>query len=147
VRRDGGLGADRGHLELGEDEPQRLGGPDPGGPPAVADDPGGLVVPLPVDVVQGVLQGSGKGVVVLGNEEDEAVEAVDEFAPGAGVVVLVLLEVRVARLVEVAELVVGKVDEFVVGAAVGTGSLQCPGGDLVAAASGAGASEDECDAK
>jgi hypothetical protein len=63
------------------------------------------------------------------------------------VIVLVLLEVRVAGLVEVAEVVVGEVDEFVVGATVGTGGLQHPGGDLVAAASGAGASEDECDAK
>jgi hypothetical protein len=69
------------------------------------------------------------------------------FAPGAGVVVLVLLEVRVARLVEVAEVVVGEVDEFVVGAAMGTGGLQRPGGDLVAAASRAGASKDECDAE
>ena len=103
MRRDGGLGADRGHLKLGENEPQRLGGPHPGGPAAVADDPGSLVVPLAVDVVQGVLQGSGKGVVVLGDEEDETVEAVDEFPPGTGVLVLVLLEVRVAGLVQVAE--------------------------------------------
>ena len=49
-QRDGGLGADRGHLEFGEDEPERLGGPDPGGPDpggvaAVADDAGRLVVP------------------------------------------------------------------------------------------------------
>jgi hypothetical protein len=75
-------------------------------------------------------------VVVLGDEEDVAVEAVDECAPGAGVVVPVLLEVRVAGLVEVAEVVVGEVDEFVVGTAVGAGGLQCPGGDLVAAAAG-----------
>jgi hypothetical protein len=52
------------------------------------------------------------------------------------VIVLVLLEVRVAGLVEVAEVVVGEVDEFVVGSTVGAGGLQCPGGDLVAAAAG-----------
>lgn len=71
--RDDGPRADRGYLEFGQDEPQRLGGPGSGAPAAVADDPGGLAVPLPVDVVQGVLQGSGAGVVALGDED-----AVDE---------------------------------------------------------------------
>ena len=71
--RDDGPGADRGYLEFGQDEPQCLGGPGSGAPAAVADDPGGLAVPLPVDVVQGVLQGSGAGVVALGDED-----AVDE---------------------------------------------------------------------
>jgi hypothetical protein len=58
-----------------------------------------------------------------------------------------LLEVRVAGLVEISEVVVCEVVKFVVGSTVGTGGLQCPGGDLVAAASGPGASEDDCDAE
>ncbi len=86
-------------------------------------------------------------MVVLRDEEHIPVEAVDERAPGAGVVVPVLLEVRVAGLVEIAEAVVREVDEFVLGSSVRTGGLQCPGGDLVATASGPGAAEDERDAK
>jgi hypothetical protein len=50
-------------------------------------------------------------VVVLGDEEHEAVEAVeavDQRGPVARVRVLVLLKVRVAALVEVAETVAGE---------------------------------------
>jgi hypothetical protein len=58
-----------------------------------------------VDVVQRVLERAGVGAVVFRGEEHEAVEALDQAGPVAGVRVLVLLEVGIAGLVEVAEAV------------------------------------------
>jgi hypothetical protein len=71
---DSGLRADGSDLDFGEDEPEGLGGSDACRPSAVADDAGGLVVPLSVDIVDCVLLRAGEGVVVLRDDEHEAVE-------------------------------------------------------------------------
>jgi hypothetical protein len=59
---------------------------------AVADEAGGRVVPRVVEEVDGVLQGAGGGVVVLGGDEDVAVEGGDLLGPGLGVGLGVLAE-------------------------------------------------------
>src|SRR5215472_2500086 len=65
--------ADVGHLQFAGDQPQVLGGPG-AADRAVGDESDGLVVPLGVEVVDGVLQHAGGAVVVLGGDDDEPVK-------------------------------------------------------------------------
>jgi hypothetical protein len=82
---------------------------------AVGDEGRGLVVPLGVEVVDGVLQDARGGVVVLGGDEDEPVERGDPGGPGLGVVVGVDAPAGGHGLVQVRQRVVEQVDELVVG--------------------------------
>ncbi|OEV16519.1 hypothetical protein AN221_33730 [Streptomyces nanshensis] len=67
---------------------------------AVADEADRLPGPLGAQVVEGVLQGGGHGVVVLRRHDDEAVRAVDDPAPAAGVLLVVHAGQRVLLLVQ-----------------------------------------------
>jgi hypothetical protein len=66
---------------------------------AVRDEPDCLVVRLGVEEVDRVLQDARGAVVVLGSDDDEAVEGRDRRGPPASVLVLVLPERRRERLV------------------------------------------------
>src|SRR5438876_11479516 len=112
---------------------------------AVGDEADRLVVPLGVQVVDGVLEHARGAVVVLGCDDDEAVERGDLRRPLPGVLVLVLAERRGQRFVQVRERVVAQVEEFEVGVVAARGSLQHPAGDLLAVAVGAGAAQDDPD--
>ena len=133
----------RHHLQRGEDLLQHLRGPGPGRDPAVADDPGGLVLPFPVQVVDGVLQGRVEPVVVFRGHEDERVRALDEGAPVLGVLVDVLVQPRVVRLVEDRQVQLGQVRHLDVEAAVLPGALGDPVGDGGCHPAGAGAADDD----
>src|SRR6266567_1355668 len=112
---------------------------------AVGDETDRLVVPLGVQVVDGVLEHARGAVVVLGCHDDEAVKRGDLRRPLPGVLVLVLAERGRQRFVQVRERVVAQVEEFEVGVAATRGSLQYPVGDLLAVAVGAGAAQDDPD--
>jgi hypothetical protein len=75
-----------GDLELTHDEAQVLDGAGTTCA-AVADEPGGLVVPFGIEVVDGVLQHTGRSVVVLRCHEHEAVVGRDGGRPLLRVVV------------------------------------------------------------
>ena len=80
-QRERDLVADVGDLQLAHHQAQvldRAGAADG----AVADEAGGLVVPLGEQEVDGVLQRAGGRVVVLRGDEDEAVERADLRRPG-----------------------------------------------------------------
>ena len=75
-------------------------GPRPGGHAAVADEADRLVVPLDVQVVEGVLEGGVVAVVVLGVHDGEGVAPGDRLRPGDRVGVGVVLGDGVVGLVE-----------------------------------------------
>lgn len=145
-RREGDLATDDVHLGVGDDRAPVLDGPDPA-VGAVGDQRDALVAPLGVEDVEGILQGRRHAVVVLRGDEDEAVEPVDRLAPaaGLGVVVLPLRRARDGRLVEQVEVVVGEVDELVLGVVAAGDLVHDPVGNLCAEAARAGASEDDGD--
>src|SRR5712691_12055402 len=143
-QRQGHLLADVGHLQFPGDEPEVFGSSGPAGA-AVGDEADCLVVPLGVQVVDGVFQDAGGAVVVLGCHDDEAVKRGDLRRPLPGVLVLVLAERGRQRFVQVRERVVAQVEEFEVGVAATRRSLQHPVGDLLAVAVGAGAAQDDPD--
>ena len=99
------LGADVGELQLCGDAPEVFDGPGPSGA-AVADESDGLVVPFGVEVVQGVLQRCGDGVVVFGGDDDVAVEGGDLRCPASGVVLAVVAAGRGERFVQEGQCVV-----------------------------------------
>lgn len=141
---EGDLGADVGHLQFAGDAAQVLHGAGAAGA-AVADEADGLVGPLGVQEVDGVLQGAGHGAVVLRGDDDEAVEGRDLLRPGVGVRLGVLAHRRGVGLVEQRELVVEQVDDFEVGVGALGGGLVDPAGDGLAVPSRAGASDDDAD--
>lgn len=132
-QRESDLVADIGDLEFAHHQSQVLDGSG-ATDAAVADEAGGLVVPLLVEEVDGVLQGAGGGVVVLGSDEDVAVEGGDLLGPGLGVGLGVLAERGGCDLVEVGELEVGDVDELVLGVRTLLGDVVDPLGDGFAVA-------------
>jgi two-component system nitrogen regulation response regulator GlnG len=79
---------------------------------AVADEAGGLVVPLAVQEIDRVLQRGRSGVVVLRRHEDEGIETRDLRRPDLGVRLAVLAQRRRQRLVEQRQLEVGDVDQL-----------------------------------
>ncbi len=133
-----------GHLQFRADQPQVLGGPG-AARQAVGDEPGRLVVPLGVQEVEGVLEHSGGGVVVLGSDHDEPVERGDRGRPLPGVLVLVLAQRRRQRLIEVRQRVVAQVNQLELGIAAARCHVIDPRGDLLAVAVGADAAEDDAD--
>ena len=74
------LRADAGHPELGRDQSQVLDRPYTA-LGAVTDEANGLVPPLGVEVIEGVLEHGGRGVVVFRGHEHVRVEAGDQFRP------------------------------------------------------------------
>src|SRR5690606_26216708 len=115
---------------------------------AVADESGGLVVPLGVQVVERVLQRSGEGVVVLGDHEHEAVVGVDRGGPVLGVRVGVLAHDRGHGLVQERQVDLGQVDEVHGGLSgrhgrVFRGGFDDPVGDEGAPTAGTGAAGDD----
>ncbi len=113
---------------------------------AVGDDAHRLVVPLGVEEVDGILEHTRRGVVVLRGHEHEPVEAADGRCPVLGVRVLVLPHHRRQGLVQVWERVVDKVDELELGIRPVPSLVHHPAGDLLASPARAGASEDHSDA-
>jgi hypothetical protein len=131
-------------LQLAAYRSQMLDRPGPANA-SVADEGRGLVVPLGIQVVDGVLEHAGGGVVVLGRDEDVGVVGGDGRGPGLGVLAGVLAQHWGHRLVHVGQRVVGEVDEVVVGAYAGLRPVQHPVGDGLAVAAWAGASQDDPD--
>lgn len=84
-------------------------------------------------------------MVVFGDNKDLAIEASDQPAPDAGVLVLVVLRVGIARLIQIAEAVVGQIDPVILGAAMGARRVEDPWRDLVAPTAGSRAAEDHSD--
>ena len=80
------------HRQRRDDLLELLHGAQAAGDAAVADEADRLVLPLAVQVVEGVLQRRAERVVVLGHHEHDGVGAIDDRAPLLGVVVLVLPE-------------------------------------------------------
>lgn len=87
------------HVQALQDPGELFGGLDPA-PGAVGDEAGRLVAPLPVQVVQRVLQHRRVAPVVLWEHEQEPVVGLDGPAPDPGVLVLVVAERGLERLVE-----------------------------------------------
>jgi hypothetical protein len=141
---EGDLRAHGRDLQLGGDEAQVLDGAG-AADAAVADEAGGLVVPLGVEVVDRVLEHARRGVVVLGGHEDVAVELGDLGRPALGVVVGVLPERRRHGLVEVRKREVGEVDELVLGVGALGGVLEHPLRDCFSVAARPGAAENDGD--
>src|SRR5260370_23192581 len=81
----------------------------------VAHEPGCLVVPLAIEIVDGVLERSGGAVVVLGCHEYVGVERSNLFRPRFRVLPAVLAERRRHGLVEQREPVIRDVDQFELG--------------------------------
>ena len=133
-----------GYLQFRAGQPQVLGGPG-AAREAVGDEPGRLVVPLGVQVVQGVLEHCRGGVVVLGGDHDEPVERGDRRRPPLGVLVLVLAHRRRQRLIQMRQRVVAQVNQLELGVAAARCQVIDPRGDLFAAAVGAGAAQDDAD--
>jgi hypothetical protein len=73
VHRKGDLGPDVGDLYLAHHQSQVLDGTRSTGA-AISDEAGGLVVLLPIEEVDRVLERGGSRVVVFGCDEDESVE-------------------------------------------------------------------------
>ncbi len=100
---------ERSHLERGQHLLEHLHRPGARRHAAVAGEPGRLVVPLVVQVVDRVLGGRVEPVVVLRDHEDERVRPADGGAPVLGVLVLILLQPRMPGLVEHRQVDLGQV--------------------------------------
>ena len=98
------------HLQRGENRLDPLNGAQAAGDAAVADQPHGLVRPLVVQVVEGVLQRCGVSVVVLGHHDDKRVRGVGRGAPVLGVLVFVAAQPGVVGLVHERQVQLGQVD-------------------------------------
>src|SRR3954469_9558373 len=93
---------------------------------AVADEGRRLVVPLGVEVVDGVHQHTRRGMVVFRCDKDEPVVSANSCRPSLGVLASVLTGGRWNGLIQVGQRVVSEIDQFVVcaGAARGLGQTQ-----------------------
>ena len=74
------LRADRGHSQLGSDGTKVLDGAG-SAIETIADERDGLVAPFPVEVIERVLQGRARRMVVLRRDQDERVERLDQLGP------------------------------------------------------------------
>jgi hypothetical protein len=110
---------------------------------AVGDEPGGLVGPLLVQVVDRVLQRRRVAVVVLGRDEDDGVGGRDRRAPALRVRVLVAAQPRVVGLVEQGQIDGRQVDEPHVERGVLPGAVGEPLGDRQPGPPGPCAGEDD----
>ena len=79
---------------------------------SVADERGGLVVPLGVEVVDRVLERGRGRVVVLGSDEDVCGEGGDLLRPAFGVRLALPARDWRGRLIEQGQVVVGYVDDL-----------------------------------
>lgn len=98
-----------------------------------------LVVPFLVHVVERVVEGRRRVVVVLGQYEDVGIRRCDTRRPALRVLVLVLLQARMLRFVIDGQLEVGQVDGLHLEPTMRSGELAepCSHGGTHAAGSGA----------
>lgn len=114
------------------------------GDATVADEACGFVGPFAVEVIDGVDESGRGGEVVFGEDEDEGVTALDDFAPVFGVVLGVVFLRRVVGLVEDGEVQFGEVGQGDVEAGgVLFREFVEPVGDGKAVAAGAGAGDND----
>ena len=116
---------------------------------AIAHEAGRLVVPLGVQVIDGVLQRGGGAVVVFGRHEHVPVEGRDLRGPPLGVRMAVAAERRRNRLIQQRQLVVRDVDQLEAGVSTLRGKLECPARyrDVVAAGTGASGNDGDIHAR
>src|ERR1700678_3817277 len=129
VKRDVHALEDRDHLQRGDDLLELLDRPGPRRDAAVGDEPGGLVLPLLLQVIDRVLDRRRVAVVVLRGDEHDRVGAVDPGAPFVGVAEGVLAQPGMVRLFHQRQPDLGEVGHLDVEPAVGTGSVDEPLGD------------------
>ena len=133
----------RHHPQRRHDLLQLLDGAGSGGHSAVGDEADGLVAPLLVQVVDGVLQRRRVAVVVLRRDEHHGVRTVDDRAPRLGVRLRVLPEPGVVRLVEQRQRDLGEIDDLDIEAAVAASKIGEPLGDGQSGATRAGRADDD----
>ena len=112
------------------------------GDAAVGDETDGLVGPLPVQVVDRVLDRRGVAVVVLARDEHEGVGRVDRGAPSSRVLLRVLAQARMVGLVQERQVPLGEVGDLDVEPVVHADALDEPLRDGEARASGTGRGDD-----
>lgn len=137
-------GAGRRHLHLDQDQPQLLHRAC-AADPTITDESRRLAPGLIVDMVERVLQRAADRVVILGGDEDVAVEFADLGGPALGDVVL---DRRVGgrhRRLEQRHRIIAQVDNLIVGIAASLGELEYPFRRSVGKAGFAGGGEDDAD--